>query len=98
MSTYRRRLVVQDPKQIMLSDVPFQTGQEVEITLRSVAQPKVERKNDLRALLKKTQSLPSEFKPSQKRIFLLRLKPIGIFRISQLLIAEYYPIVTHDLM
>ncbi|MXZ09838.1 MAG: hypothetical protein F4Y79_10365 [Gemmatimonadetes bacterium] len=58
MSTYRRRLVVQDPKQIMLSDVPFQTGQEVEITLRSVAQPKVERKNELRALLKKTQSLP----------------------------------------
>lgn len=58
MSTYRRRLVVQDPKQIVLSDVPFQTGQEVEITLRSVAQPKVERKNDLRALLKKTQSLP----------------------------------------
>ena len=58
MNTYRRRLVVQDPKQIVLSDVPFQTGQEVEITLRSVAQPKVERKNELRALLKKTQSLP----------------------------------------
>ena len=33
MNTYRRRLVVQDPKQIVLSDVPFQTGQEVEITL-----------------------------------------------------------------
>ncbi len=58
MSTYRRRLVVQDPKQIMLSDVPFQTGQEVEITLRSIEQPTVERKNELRALLKKTQSLP----------------------------------------
>lgn len=58
MSTYRRRLVVQDPKQIVLSDIPFQTGQEVEITLRSVAQPKVERKNELRDLLKKTQSLP----------------------------------------
>ena len=58
MNTYRRRLVVQDPKQIVLSDVPFQTGQEVEITLRSVEQPTVERKNDLRGLLKKTQSLP----------------------------------------
>ncbi len=58
MNTYRRRLVVQDPKQIVLSDVPFQTGQEVEITLRSVEQPTVERKNDLRALFKKTQSLP----------------------------------------
>jgi len=57
MNTYRRRLVVQDPKQIVLSDVPFQTGQEVEITLRSVEQPTVERKNELRALLKKTQSL-----------------------------------------
>ncbi len=53
MNTYCRRLIVQDPKQIVLSDVPFQTGQEVEITLRSV-----ERKNELRALLKKTQSLP----------------------------------------
>ena len=42
MSTYRMRLVVQDPKQIVLSDVSFQTGQEVEIILRSVAQPKVE--------------------------------------------------------
>jgi len=42
----------------VLSDVPFQTGQEVEITLRSVEQLTVERKNELRALLKKTQSLP----------------------------------------
>ena len=58
MNTYRRRLVVQDPKQIVLSDVPFQTGQEVEITLRSVEQPTVERKNELRDLLKKTQSFP----------------------------------------
>ena len=58
MNTYRRRLVVQDPKQIVLADVPFQTGQEVEITLRSVEQPTVERKNELRVLLKKTQSLP----------------------------------------
>ena len=58
MNTYRRRLVVQDPKQIVLSDVPFQTGQEVEITLRSVELPTAERKNKLRALLKKTQSLP----------------------------------------
>ncbi|MXX12411.1 MAG: hypothetical protein F4Z86_03000 [Gemmatimonadetes bacterium] len=58
MNTYRRRLVVQDPKQIVLSDVPFQTGQEVEIILRSIEQPTVERKNELRALLKKTQSLP----------------------------------------
>ena len=58
MNTYRRRLVVQDPKQIVLSDVPFQTGQEVEIILRSVEQPTVERKSDLRDLLKRTQSLP----------------------------------------
>ena len=58
MNTYRRRLVVQNPQQIVLSDVPFQTGQEVEITLRSVEQPTVKRKNDLRDLLKKTQSLP----------------------------------------
>lgn len=58
MNTYRRRLVVQDPKQIVLSDIPFQTGQEVEIILRSIEQPTVERKNDLRDLLKKTQSLP----------------------------------------
>ncbi len=57
MNTYRRRLVVQDPKQIVLSDVPFQTGQEVEVILRSTERP-AERKNDLRALLKKTQSLP----------------------------------------
>ena len=58
MNTYRRCLVVQDPKQIVLSDVPFQTGQEVEIILRSIEQPTAERKNELRTLLKKTQSLP----------------------------------------
>ena len=58
MNTYRRRLVVQDPKQIVLSDVPFQTGQEVEVILRSTERSAVERKNDLLALLKKTQSLP----------------------------------------
>lgn len=58
MNTYRRRLVVQDPKQIVLSDVPFQTGQEVEVILRSTERSAIERKNDLRALLKNTQSLP----------------------------------------
>ncbi len=58
MNTYRKRLIVQDSKQIVLSDVPFQTGQEVEVILRSTERPAIERKNDLRVLLKKTQSLP----------------------------------------
>ncbi len=58
MNTYRKRLIVQDSKQIVLSDVPFQTGQEVEVILRSTERPAIERKNDLRVLLMKTQSLP----------------------------------------
>jgi len=57
MSTYRKRLVIQNPDQVVLLDVPFKTGQEVEITLRST-DPVLEQNRNLRMLFKKTQQLP----------------------------------------
>jgi alpha-amylase/alpha-mannosidase (GH57 family) len=53
MNTYRKRMIVQDPKQVVLSDIPFQAGQEVEVTVYAT-----DGGEDLRALFKKTQQLP----------------------------------------
>lgn len=58
MNTYRKRLVIQDPKQVVLVDVPFQPGQEVEITLRATDQESKNLKEELRTLFQKTQQLP----------------------------------------
>ncbi|MCZ6632670.1 MAG: hypothetical protein O7G87_04635 [bacterium] len=58
MNTYRKRLVIQDPKQVVLVDLPFQPGQEVEITLRATDQESKNLKEELRTLFQKTQQLP----------------------------------------
>ena len=58
MSIYRKRLVIQDTKQVVLDDLPFQSGQEVEVTLRLTKNtPEVQNKT-LRTLFKTTQQLP----------------------------------------
>ncbi len=57
MNTYRKRLVIQDPKQVVLKDVPFQPGQEVEITLCATDREGKNPKEELRTLFQKTQQL-----------------------------------------
>ena len=57
MKTYRKRLIVQTPNRVVLSNVPFQPGQEVEVVLRSTAESAAD-VEALKELFEKTQALP----------------------------------------
>lgn len=58
MEAYRTRIKIKDPKQVILSNLPFRSGQVVEIV---VSVPDEDRKaavEEFKALFKETQSLP----------------------------------------
>ena len=56
MKEFRTSLTIEDPKQLVLSDLPFSEGQEVEVVV--VAKGSDTRVQQLKELLKATQSLP----------------------------------------
>jgi len=58
MIAYRQYTTVQESKQIILSDVPFQPGQRVEVVLIAEEERPAARVQELRALFKATQALP----------------------------------------
>lgn len=58
MLAYRQFTTVQESKQIVLSNVPFQPGQRVESVLIAEEERPAARVQELRALFKTTQSLP----------------------------------------
>ena len=58
MEAYRTKIRIKDPKQVILSNLPFRSGQVVEIV---VSVPDEDRKaavQEFKALFKETQSLP----------------------------------------
>ena len=58
MIAYRQYTTVQESKQIILSDVPFQPGQRVEVVLIAEEERPAARVQELRTLFKATQALP----------------------------------------
>jgi hypothetical protein len=57
MKAYRTYLTIEDPKQIILSNVPFRPGQQVEIVVLAADEDNVARVRELKDLFKDTQSL-----------------------------------------
>jgi hypothetical protein len=59
MKAYRTYLTITDPKQIVLSNMPFRVGEKVEIVvLAAEDNNRAERVSQLQELFKETQSLP----------------------------------------
>ena len=58
MLAYRQFTTVQESKQIVLSNVPFQPGQRVEVVLIAEEEQPAARVKELRALFQATQALP----------------------------------------
>jgi len=58
MLAYRQFTTVQESKQIVLSNVPFQPGQRVEVVLLAEEERPTARVKELRALFQATQALP----------------------------------------
>jgi hypothetical protein len=58
MKAYKTYLTITDPKQVILSDVPFRAGQKVEVLVLAAEDDTAARVRELKDLLKATQSLP----------------------------------------
>ncbi len=58
MKAYRRFLTINDPRQLILADLPFQKGQQVEVVFLTNEEPDEVRLESLTNLFKTTQSLP----------------------------------------
>jgi len=58
MIAYRQYVTVQKSKQIILSDLPFQPGQRVEVVVIAEDEQPANRVRELRGLFQTTQALP----------------------------------------
>jgi predicted DNA-binding antitoxin AbrB/MazE fold protein len=67
MKEFRTSLTIKDPKQVVLSDLPFSEGQEVEVVV--IAKDEMDaRVQQLKDLLKATQALPQSQALSEEDI------------------------------
>lgn len=58
MQAYKTYLTIQDPKRVILSNVPFRSGQPVEVVLLATDDDPSTHVKELQALFKATQRLP----------------------------------------
>lgn len=58
MRAYKRYLVIDDPHRVVLSDLPFEAGQRVEVVMIADDPQTGARLETLQALLTSTQALP----------------------------------------
>jgi hypothetical protein len=58
MKAYRRHVVIEDPKRVVLVDVPFHAGDHVEVLMLAPDEQRSSATSDLKKLLRTTQSLP----------------------------------------
>ena len=58
MRAYKTVARIQDPKKLVLENMPFHPGQMVEVLVLAQDSDEVERTTRLKALFKETQSLP----------------------------------------
>ena len=57
MLAYRKKIVIQNPKQVVLTDLPFEPGQEVEIFVLQDDSNRARRVEELKTLFEETQAL-----------------------------------------
>ena len=58
MKAYKTYVTIQDPQQVVLSNVPFRVGQKVEVLVLLTEDDTAARVQELKELLKTTQTLP----------------------------------------
>ena len=58
MLAYRKFVTIQDPQKLVLTDLPFEVGQRVEIVVIGEDEDIIKRVHELRELFRATQALP----------------------------------------
>ena len=57
MIAYKKYITIENPKRVVLSDLPFRAGQRVEVVLIAEEEEPAKKLEALQALLKETQAL-----------------------------------------
>lgn len=57
MKAYRTYLTITDPRQLVITDLPFSTGQRVEVLLLAQEEGRIKPVRELESLLKETQAI-----------------------------------------
>ncbi len=58
MIAYKRTVTIQNPRELVLNDLPFQAGQRVEVVLLAEETTPIPTPADLQALFREIQALP----------------------------------------
>jgi len=67
MQSYRTKVKIEDPKKLVLSNLPFRSGQVVEVLVQA-EESRSKAVSELKSLFKQTQSLPKIKKLSEEEI------------------------------
>ena len=70
MRAYKTVARIQDPKKLVLENMPFHVGQMVEVLVLAQDSDEAERTSRLKALFKETQSLPQAHTITEEEIAL----------------------------
>lgn len=68
MKAYKKTLTIENPQRVVLSDLPFEAGQRVEVLVIAEEDQPATNLARLQALLKKTQALPQARSMSEEEI------------------------------
>ncbi len=68
MIAYKKRITITDPNNLVLSDLPFQPGQQVEVVILGVDKERMAVVQELRDLLKETQALHADNPMTEEEI------------------------------
>jgi hypothetical protein len=60
MNAYKTYITIKDPKQVILSDLPFQSGQRVEVIILAENNQRTSLAQKMQELIKETQALHSD--------------------------------------
>lgn len=68
MNAYKTYITIKDPKQVVLSDLPFQSGQRVEVIIIAENNQRTSLAQKMQELIKETQALHSDHSLTEAEI------------------------------
>jgi antitoxin ParD1/3/4 len=70
MKAYKTHIIIENPEKVIISNLPFRSGQRVEVVMLAEDEVRNEVSGELVKLLKKTQSLPQIRQVTEEEIAL----------------------------
>jgi hypothetical protein len=68
MNDYKTYITIEDPQRVILSNLPFPSGQKIEIKIKVVDERRLTLAKEMRDLFKELQALPSSQEITEEEI------------------------------